>query len=296
MSGDDSGLEVGDMGKVSDALIRSIYGSKQHIRLEKIFGDHRVFAPFNSKLSMMFIITLPYAESIMSAQTNETVDGYTLENIELEYETIDHQNLAQESSSKYDTGRSLLYKHITHVKALNWSKDSTIENETINFPRKSLKAVVVLFRNKTITDSEEFVFPNIETVKVTIEGVPNQIYGQEIPKNSSRLFGNGAENPENNKLISENAKLVSENNKLISENNKLISENNKLILENAKLVSENNKLVSENNNLILENTKLITENNKLILENAKLITENTKLITENTKLISENNKLISENT
>ena len=138
-----------------------------------------MFAPFNSKLSTTFIITLPSAESIMSAQTNETVDGYTLENIELEYETIDNQDLAQESSSKYNLGRSLVYEHITHVKALNWSKDSTVENETINFPR--------LFRNKTVTDSEEFVFPNIETVKVTIEGTPNQIYGLGIPKIDSMM-------------------------------------------------------------------------------------------------------------
>ncbi len=117
----------------------------------------------------------------------------------MEYETIDNQDLAQESS-KYDTGRSLVYEYITYVKALNWNKDSTIENETMNFPWQSLKAVVMLFRNKTVTDSEEFVFPNIETVKVTIEGIPNQIYSQGIPKNrcyeeAKRLFGNGVENP-----------------------------------------------------------------------------------------------------
>ena len=89
------------------------------------------------------MITLPSAESIMSAQANEIVDGYTLENLELEYETIDSQDLARESSSKYDLGRSLVYEHITHVKALSWSKDSTIENETVSFPRQSLKAVVM---------------------------------------------------------------------------------------------------------------------------------------------------------
>ena len=143
LSGDDSGLEVGDVGKVSDALIHSVYGSKQRIRLDKILSDHGVFAPFRSKLSTTFMITLPSAESIMSAQANEIVDGYTLENLELEYETIDSQDLARESSSKYDLGRSLVYEHITHVKALSWSKDSTIENETVSFPRQSLKAVVM---------------------------------------------------------------------------------------------------------------------------------------------------------
>ncbi len=167
LSGDDSGLEVGDAGKISDALTHSVYGNKQRIRPDKILGDLGVFAPFNSKLSTTFMITLPRAESIMSAQSGENVDGYTLENLELEYETIDSQELAQESSSKYDLGK----------------RNSTIENETINFPWKSLTAVVMLFGNKTVTDIEEFIFPNIETVKITIEGTPSQIYSQGIPKN-----------------------------------------------------------------------------------------------------------------
>ncbi len=109
LSSDDSGLKVGDAGKASDALIHSIYGSKQRIRLDKILGDHGVFAPFNSKLSTMFIIMLPSAESIVSAQTGKTVDGYTLENLELEYKTVDNQDLVQEGSGKYDLGRSLAH-------------------------------------------------------------------------------------------------------------------------------------------------------------------------------------------
>ena len=113
------------------------------VKLGKILGDHGMFAPFNSKLSTTFIITLPSAESLMSAQTGETT----------------------------------------------------------NFPRQSLKAVVMLFRNKTVIASEEFVFPNIETVKKnTIEGMPSQIYSQGIPKKrfydeAKRLFVNGADNP-----------------------------------------------------------------------------------------------------
>ncbi len=99
LSDDDSGLKVGDEGKVSDALIHSVYGSKQRIRLDKILSDHGVFAQFHSKLSMTFMITLPSGEIIMSAQTGETVDGYTLENLELEYETIDSQELAHGSNS-----------------------------------------------------------------------------------------------------------------------------------------------------------------------------------------------------
>ncbi len=54
----------------------------------------------------------------------------------------------------------------------------------------------MLFRNKTVTNSEEFVFPNIETVKITIEGTPSQgISNNKFYDEAKRLFGNGAENP-----------------------------------------------------------------------------------------------------
>jgi hypothetical protein len=57
-----------------------------------------------------------------------------------------------------------------------------------------MKAIVMLFTNKTKTDSEEYIYPNIEKVRVTIEGVPNAVYSQGIPKTrlyeeARRLFG-----------------------------------------------------------------------------------------------------------
>jgi hypothetical protein len=80
------------------------------------------------------------------------------------------------------------------MKKTEWSKDSTTINETINAPRRSTKAIVMLFTNKTKTDSEEYIYPNIEKVRVTIEGVPNAVYSQGIPKTrlyeeARRLFG-----------------------------------------------------------------------------------------------------------
>ena len=51
-----------------------------------------------------------------------------------------------------------------------------------------------MFKSKTPSGSEEYVYPNIEGVKVTIEGVPNSVYSQGIPKSrlheeAGRLFG-----------------------------------------------------------------------------------------------------------
>ena len=93
-----------------------------------------------------------------------------------------NQDLVSDVISGYDIGRFLSYENATLTKTTEWSKDSTLVNETINLPRKSMNAVVLLFRNKTITNSEEYVYPNIESIKVTIEGIPNSVYSQGIPK------------------------------------------------------------------------------------------------------------------
>ena len=119
------------------------------------------------------------------AQSGETLGTYSLENIQLEYETIDNPDLANQISDLYSTGRSLSYEHVTLMKTVNWSATDTVVNENINLPRKSMRAIVLLFTKST--DSEEYVYPNIDEVKVTIEGVPNVVYSQGIPK--SRLYG-----------------------------------------------------------------------------------------------------------
>ena len=89
------------------------------------------------------------------------------------------------------------YEHVTLMKTLNWAASSTLINENIKLPRKSMKAIVLLFSKSTVVDSEEFMYPNISEVKVTIEGVPNVVYSQGVKKNrffeeASRLFSKGA--------------------------------------------------------------------------------------------------------
>ena len=187
ISSDDSGASTGDAEKVSDALMLSIYSKKQKICLEKIIADHGVYAPFSMNNNPRYIITLPSASEVLIAQGGETLGTYTLKNIQLEYETIDNHDLASQVSSLYSTRRSLSYEHLTLMKTVIWNANDTLVNENINLPRKSMKAIVLLFTKSTITDSEEYVYPNIDSLKITIEGVPNVIYSEGIPK--SRLYG-----------------------------------------------------------------------------------------------------------
>ena len=176
ISKDDSGASSGNTSKASDGLMFTVHGSKQRIKLGKILEDHGLYAPYNMTNNLQYIITLPKASDIMVAQSGQSVGGYTLENLELEYETVENQDLVNDVISGYVAGRSLSYEHATLMRTTEWDKSSTLVNKTINLPRKSMKAVVLLFRNKTVTDSEEYVYPNIESIKVTIEGIPNSVY------------------------------------------------------------------------------------------------------------------------
>jgi hypothetical protein len=183
ISGDDSGVKVGDAGKVADGLLHSVYGSKLRKPIDKIIGDHGLYTPFSMNNNPMYILTLPPSDEIMTAQGGENKGNYKLDNLELEYETIENDSLASEVSGLYSSGRSLSYKHVTLMRTSNWDKDLTIVNENINIPRKSMSAIVLLFTNRVRTDSEEYVYPNIDKVNMTIEGVPNAVFSQGLPKN-----------------------------------------------------------------------------------------------------------------
>ena len=200
ISKDDSGATSGDTTKVSEKLMFDIYGTKQKICLDRIISDHGLYATFQMNNNFRYIIT-PQSSEILAAQTGQTAGTYSLENLVLEYEAIENESIARSVSSLYSSGRSLSYEHVTLMKTVVWAAASTLINENINIPRKSMKAVVLLFTKTSRTDSGEFIYPNMTSVKVTSEGVPIQVYSQGIPKSrfyddAKRLLGNKMEKDE----------------------------------------------------------------------------------------------------
>ena len=96
ISKDDSGAASGSVQKVSDKLMFDIYGTKQYLKLEKILSDHGLYAPYGMINNFQYVITLPKSSEIMVAQSGENVGNYTLENLELEYETIENLDLTND--------------------------------------------------------------------------------------------------------------------------------------------------------------------------------------------------------
>lgn len=122
-----------------------------------------------------YVITLPSSSEILKVHARQILGNYSLENLQLEYETVDNQDIVNQISNLYSLGRSLSSEHLTLMKTVVWSSSSTLINENINIPRISMSGIVMLFRSTSVTVSEVFVYPNISEIKVTIEEVSNSV-------------------------------------------------------------------------------------------------------------------------
>jgi len=131
----------------------------------------------------VFEVTLaPASQVVKGADTTKL--KYKLTNIQLEYEMIRSQMLAEEARSAYLSGKEFAYDHVQLGKTIPFQKGSdTLLNIKVNAQRRSMKAILVLFMEPYATgarDSEKYVFPNLTKVRLTISGLPNMVYNEGI--------------------------------------------------------------------------------------------------------------------
>ena len=189
MSGDESATTS---GKDEDVLLEE-YQKVLKMKLGKILEGYGPYAPYQMP-SFEYRSKLPDSKDIMVAQSGQKVGTYKLEHIFLEFETILTKEFANEVKGEYIAGRQLWYDHITLLTSVVWSKGDTTPSVDVNIPCRSMKAIVLLFTKIDSTDSEEFMNPNIKSVKFTIEGKPNSVYSEgldksEIYEETRRFFG-----------------------------------------------------------------------------------------------------------
>ena len=174
ISKDDSENRNSKTDGILDLTIANMF-DRMKIPLGKILCDHGPYAPYGM-FDFEYRITLPKSETILAAQSGQEKGKYKLTDLNLEYEIIESEDLARGVKEKYTTGRSLGYDYTTLLQTLAWKKYSERETIAVNIPRKSLKAIVLLFTESDANDSEHFPFPNLTKVDVTVEGNPNDLY------------------------------------------------------------------------------------------------------------------------
>ena len=81
------------------------------------------------------------------------------------------------AEQSYISGRTIPFKCVDRyeVNKAVWGKSSKLVNMRVNISRRSMNAIVMLFRDDA-KDSEKFVFPNLKDVKITIDGSTNTRY------------------------------------------------------------------------------------------------------------------------
>ena len=80
---------------------------------------------------------------------------------------------------------SILYDRILRALIIPLNNSDTSFSVDINSPSKSLKGVLLIFTKersatKFTRDTEEFFNPKIRKDEVTVEGVPNELYAQNM--------------------------------------------------------------------------------------------------------------------
>ena len=122
-----------------------------------------------------------YSDVIKAADPDAT---YTVSNISLELDTVINASLASQIRIEY-TKSSILYDRILRARIIPLNDSSTSFSVDINSLLKSLKGVLLIFTKersatKFTRDTEEFFNPKITKVEVTVEGVPNELYAQNM--------------------------------------------------------------------------------------------------------------------
>ena len=107
--------------------------------------DNGSFYPQALYSDLLFEITLAEAAHVVRG-SDATKLKYKLTNIQLQYEMIRSETLADEAESVFNSGKEFAYDHVMRSKVvpINKGTETTI-NIKVDAQRKSLKAILLLF-------------------------------------------------------------------------------------------------------------------------------------------------------
>ena len=177
-------INAGDKtNNAKDQTVASIYDNRFCIPLDfEILESSLPLYQYGLGSRLTYELTFAdYSDVIESTDPDAT---YTISNISLEFETVINASLASQSGTEYMKS-SILYDRILRARIIPLNKSDTSFSVDINSPSKSLKGVLLIFTQersatKFARDTEEFYNPKITKVEITVEGVPNELYAQNM--------------------------------------------------------------------------------------------------------------------
>ena len=177
-------INAGDKANnAKDQTVASIYDNRFCIPLDfEILESGLPLYQYGLGSCLTYELTFAgYSDVIKAMNPNAT---YTIPNISLEFDTITNASLVSQIRTDYMKS-SILYDRILRARIIQLNDSDTSFSVDINSPSKSFKGVLLIFTKersatKFTCDTEEFFNPKITKVKVTVEGVPNELYAQNM--------------------------------------------------------------------------------------------------------------------
>ena len=177
-------INAGDKANnAKDQIVASIYDNHFCIPLDfEILESGLPLYQYGLGSCLTYELTFAdYSDVIKATNPDAT---YTFSNISLEFDTIINASLASQIRMEYMKS-SILYDRILRARIIPLNDSSTSFSVDINSPSKSLKGVLFIFTKersatKFTRNTEEFFNPKITKVEVTVEGVPNELYAQNM--------------------------------------------------------------------------------------------------------------------
>ena len=166
-----------------DQTVASIYDNRFCIPLDfEILESSLPLYQYGLGSRLTYELTFADYSDVIKATDPEAT--YTISNISLEFDMIINASLASQIRTELMKS-SILYDRILRARIILLNKSDTSFSVDINSPSKSLKGVLLIFTQersatKFARDTEEFYNPKITKVEVTMEGVPNELYAQNM--------------------------------------------------------------------------------------------------------------------
>ena len=161
-----------------DNAIAATYGNKFIIPLDFEMLDSTI-PYYQAGLGNRLCYEITFNDYNRVIKAGKTDAKYSILDISLEYEIVNHPVLANSIKLEYQT-MALLYDRVLRHRQIQVNKSDTIWNWSFNTPCRSLKGILVLFEKEPVfaRDTSKFYNPKIEKVSITVEGKPNQLFSQ----------------------------------------------------------------------------------------------------------------------
>ena len=162
----------------SDQAIANAYGNRYFVPLDfELLETHMPF--YQSSLGDRLEYELIFQDYSHVIVANDAEAGYKIDNVSLEFDTVNHPDLARQIRNQYAGRLAILYDRVLRHRIIKANKRDPLWNINLNVPARSMKGILLLFKDPAAAfshDSEAFYNPKIAKVEVCIEGESNQVY------------------------------------------------------------------------------------------------------------------------